>query len=70
MNFSGSWVRRGYFDFSTDDHRHAPTQAIRKELAVAIGVTADALRIKSFPVGPAWRHTFWWREGHSDYAEA
>ena len=70
MNFSGSWVRRGYFDFSADDHRRAPTQAIRKDLAVAIGVTADALRIKSFPVGPAWRHTFWWREGDSDYAEA
>lgn len=70
MDFNGTWVRRGYFDFSSDDHRRAPTQAIRKDLAMAIGLSADALKIRSFPVGPAWRHTFWWREGDSDYAEA
>lgn len=70
MAFSGEWLRRGYFDFSADGGRNTPTQVIRDHLATSRGLPSSALRIASYPVGPAWRHTFWWREGTSDYSEA
>jgi hypothetical protein len=67
MAIHGSWLVRGYFDLSQDNPRHSTTQEIRDILSTALG---HQLQIASYPVGPAWRHTFWWREGTADYAEA
>jgi len=70
MELQASWLLQGYFDFASEDARHTPSQAIRDGLASTLGLPAHKLRIRSYPVGPAWRHTFWWREGEADYAEA
>jgi hypothetical protein len=70
MSLQGSWLIRGYFDLSKEDARHSTTQMIRDELEVALGNAPGTLRIVNYPVGPAWRHMFWWREGTKDYAEA
>jgi hypothetical protein len=69
MNLSvgRSWLLRGHFDLSAEDPRHTTTAAVRDALSKALG---RSLRIKTFPVGPNWKHTFWFREGDEDYAEA
>jgi hypothetical protein len=69
-SISASWLLKGHFDFSARDSRHTITQLIRADLCAALSLPKDGLRIASFPVGPAWRHIFWWREGNTDYAEA
>jgi hypothetical protein len=70
MNLQGNWLFRGYFEVSDPSGGPSITQQIRKSLAGRMGGSAASFRIASFPVGPVWRHTFWWREGDSDYAEA
>ena len=70
MDIQASWLLRGYFDFSKQDPHDRTSRRIRNELCVALGLPKDKLRIANYPVGPAWRHTLWWREGESDYAEA
>ena len=67
MDIQGSWVVRGYFDLKARDRRQTTTQEIRDALSRALG---RRLEIAAYPVGPQWRHTFWWREGSVDYAEA
>ena len=67
MSVQGSWLLRGYFDLSGEDPHHTTTQTVRDLLSKSIG---RALRIAGYPIGPNWRHTFWWREGREDYAEA
>jgi len=67
---SASWLLKGHFDFSAQDSHHTTTQQIKAELCAALSLPKRGLRIASFPVGVAKRHTFWWREGTVDYAEA
>jgi hypothetical protein len=64
------WVQRGFFNFGAAQGRASPSQQIRAALAAGIGVSEKALGIASYPVGPAFRHTFWWREGTRNYSEA
>lgn len=68
MDFQGKWLFRGYFEVSDPAGGPSFTQQVRDSLSAQIG--GPSLRIASYPVGPAWRHTFWWREGNSEYAEA
>lgn len=70
MDLQGSWLFRGYFEVSDPSGGPSITQQIRDSLAARLGRSASTVRIASYPVGPPWRHTFWWREGESDYAEA
>jgi len=70
MLLSASWIRKGYFDFTGLDHHRTPTILIRKALSRSLGLPPGGLRTKSYPVGPSWRHTFWWRQGEVDSAEA
>lgn len=67
MNVQRAWLVRGYFDLSADDPRHTTTQHIRDVLAASLG---RQLHIAMYPVGANRKHTFWWREGTEDYAEA
>jgi hypothetical protein len=69
MQLQADWALRGYFDFS-NNKTATPSKAVRDELAVGLGLPKSALLIRSYPVGPAWRFAFWWREGNADYAEA
>lgn len=69
-SISASWLVKGHFDFSAQDPRHTITQLIKADLCTSLSLPKDGLRIASYPVGAAWRHTFWWREGNVDYAEA
>ena len=62
----GEWLVRGYFNLSADG-QPTVTQEVKGALSAALG---SPLKIKMYPVGPAWRYTFWWREGSADYAEA
>ena len=43
---------------------------IRESLCVALGLPANGLEIASYPTGPQFRHTYWWRDHKVDYAEA
>lgn len=70
MSVQASWLLKGFFDLSDDDQHNTTTNQIKTELCSALGLPAGSLRTKSWPVGPAWRNTFWWREGETDYAEA
>lgn len=70
MDLQGSWLFRGYFEVADPSGGPSITQQIRDSLAARLGRSPASFRIASYPVGPAWRHTFWWREGDSDYAEA
>lgn len=42
--------------------------AIRDVLSTALG--RGKLKIKKIPAASKWKHTFWWREGTVDFAEA
>ena len=70
MPVQSSWLRRGYFDFSSEDPHNTTSQQIRGELCAALDRPKDSFRIKGYPVGAAWRHTVWFREGDLDHAEA
>jgi hypothetical protein len=67
MSIHSSWLTRGYFDMSEEDSRPTTTQEIRDALAATL---ADPMRIAMYPIGPNWKHTFWWRDGSEDYTEA
>lgn len=64
MDLQASWLAQGYFQV-TDQ-----MQQIRDGLAARLGRSSSALQIAFFPVGPVWKHTYWWREGEADHAEA
>jgi len=70
VDLQGNWLFRGYFEVSDPSGGPSFTQQVRDSLAAHLGGSVASFRISSYPVGPAWRHTFWWREGDSDYAEA
>ncbi|MBM3293948.1 MAG: hypothetical protein FJY82_05420 [Candidatus Aminicenantes bacterium] len=70
MDLQGNWLFRGYFGVSAPSGGPSITQQVRDRLAIRMGRSPSAVKIASYPVGPAWRHTFWWREGAVDYAEA
>ena len=69
-SFSPDWLLKGYFNLSEQDKNNTTTRLIRDELCVLLGLPSKGLRISTYPTGVAWRHTFWWREGDLDYAEA
>ncbi|MEM2112278.1 MAG: hypothetical protein QXX08_10465 [Candidatus Bathyarchaeia archaeon] len=68
MDFQCKWLFRGYFEVSDPAGGPSFTQQVRESLNAQI--VGASFQIASYPVGPAWRHTFWWREGNSEYAEA
>jgi hypothetical protein len=70
VDLQGNWLFRGYFEVSDPSGGPSITQQVRDTLAARLGRSAANFRIASYPVGPSWRHTFWWREGDCDYAEA
>jgi hypothetical protein len=69
MDIQSTWLTRGYFDLS-NEAQPTTTQIIRDELCTSLGITPGGLQIANYPVGPSWKHTYWWREGKRDYAEA
>ena len=68
MTAHALWLRQGHYDFR--NQKPSYMQAVRSELSRALGLADHPLRIASWPVGPRWRYTYWWREGKSNYAEA
>jgi hypothetical protein len=70
VELRADWLFRGYFEVSDPAGGPSATQHIRDGLAVRLGRPPAMVKIANYPVGPAWKHTFWWREGDSDYAEA
>ena len=64
MALQANWLLKGYFQ--VDDQM----QQIREGLAARLGRPASAVHIAFYPVGPIWKHTYWWREGETKYAEA
>jgi hypothetical protein len=68
MVVQSSWLNRGYFALGNE--QPTVTQQIRDELCKTLRLPADGLHIANYPVGPVWRHTYWWREGIIDYIEA
>jgi hypothetical protein len=44
--------------------------SIKESLCDALHLPPGGLRIATFPTGPQFKHTYWWREGSRDYAEA
>lgn len=64
MKLQGQWVIQGYFQ-STG--RSFFTGVVRDRLAERL---QRPVRIADYPKGPNWRHTFFWREGTLEYAEA
>lgn len=69
-DISASWLLKGYFDFSAQDPHHTTTLGIKADLCASLSLPKDGLQTAQFPVGPSWKHIFWWREGKVDYAEA
>jgi len=69
MLLEGKWLEQGFFRFDSSTNRITPTEEIKKLLADGLRIEESKLHRKSYPVGPAFRHTIWWREGHYDYAE-
>src|SRR5262245_38267044 len=70
MTFDQAWLLQGYFQLGAREARHTLTQGIRDELAQLLHLTKKELKIAQYPVAAAYRHTFWWRTGEQDYAEA
>jgi hypothetical protein len=68
MKIEARWLLCGYFDLSHQDSNHTTTQEIRAELSARLRV--PRMQIAMFPIGPNMKHTFWWRDGAVDYAEA
>jgi len=62
----GSWLRQGFFVLGND----GLMQLVRDELDRGLGLSHGTLRIRNFPVAANWKHTYWWREGDIEYAEA
>lgn len=69
-SISGAWLLKGHFDFAGQDQHNTTTLSIKANLCTALGLQPDGLSIANYPTGPAFKHTFWWREGDTDYAEA
>ncbi len=67
---SGAWLLKGHFDFAGQDQHNTTTLSIKANLCSALGLQPDGLGIANYPTGPSFKHTFWWREGDTDYAEA
>lgn len=70
MSLRGDWLVRGYFDVADPEGGQSATQQVRNQLADRLNQPPSRVRIANYPVGPAWKHTFWWREGDVEYAEA
>lgn len=70
MTLDQTWLLQGYFQLDARHTRHTLTQGIRDELARSLGLTSKGLRIAQYPVAATYKHTFWWRMGNLDYAEA
>ena len=66
----GAWLLKGHFDFADQDQHNTTTLSVKASLCDALGLQPDGLRIANYPTGPSFKHTFWWRESETDYAEA
>jgi hypothetical protein len=64
VELQASWLLKGYFQVGDQ------MQEVRDSLAVKLGLPPPSLHIAFYPAGPTWKHTYWWREGEVDYAEA
>ncbi len=67
-SISASWLLKGYFDLRKQDRNHRTTQEIRRHLCRALGL--PEMEVAFFPVGPDWKHVFWWRVTQAVFAEA
>ncbi len=67
---TGAWLLKGHFDFAGQGQHDTTTLSIKANLCSALGLQPDGLRIANYPTGPSFKHTFWWREGGRDFAEA
>jgi len=61
-----SWLGQGFFILGNE----GLMPAVREELERLLALGRGGLRIKNYPVATNWKHTYWWREGDLDYAEA
>ena len=69
-SISAAWLLKGHFDFAGQDQHNTTTLLIKANLCAALGLPKDGLRIAFYPAGPQYKHSYWWREGDTDYAEA
>ncbi len=69
-SLSAAWLQEGPFDLGGPDPRHTTMISIKETLSDALRLPPDGLRIAFYPPGPQFKHTYWWREGGRDYAEA
>jgi hypothetical protein len=69
-SISATWLQKGYFDFSGQDQHNTTSLLVKANLCTALGLPKNGLSVASYPVGPQFRHIYWWREGSADYAEA
>jgi hypothetical protein len=61
-----SWLRQGYFVLGNE----GLMPSVRVELEKALSLNPGSLNITNYPPATNWKHTYWWREGHTQYAEA
>lgn len=60
-----SWLHQGFFAIGNEGS--SLMQLVRDELEQRLHLQ---FRIESYPIGPQWCHTYWWRQGELNYAEA
>jgi hypothetical protein len=61
-----SWLRQGFFVLGNE----GLMPSVREQLEQDLNVRPGTLRISNYPVATNWKHTYWWREGDIEYAEA
>jgi hypothetical protein len=61
-----SWLQQGFFVLGNE----GLMPSVRAHLEQALNVSPGTLRISNYPVATNWKHTYWWREGGLEYAEA
>ena len=61
-----SWLRQGFFVLGDDGFMPSVRRLLEQHLSQPQGT----LRIRNYPVASHWKHTYWWREGKTEFAEA
>jgi hypothetical protein len=69
MPMKASWLHRGFFAHLMDEDPPI-LHAVRDELCKRLHLKSDSLQIAYFPGKSGFKHTCWWREGDTEYAEA
>jgi hypothetical protein len=61
-----SWLQQGFFVLGNE----GLMPSVREELEGALKLGRGTLHISNYPTATNWKHTYWWREGDIEYAEA